>query len=177
MHVRLDDEQWEVDGEMSLGEILAHVNDRAQASGRIVTELAIDGRRLTDRELVPSLLARAAKDVAMVHATSITMQALAAAANSSMRQFAELLKREGATLARNLRAGRGDLAPLDLWLGKLADYVELAETLRQRCPDTAGSASMAAPLASVIDARETQDTVRLADVLEFELLPCLAAHG
>jgi hypothetical protein len=176
MQVMLDDEQWEVDGDGSLGEILAHVSDRAQANDRIVTGLAIDGHPVTDRDLTPALLARSAADVATVRAASCTMRELAATARTSLKQFADLLKSEGATLATDLRAGRDDLAPLDLWLGKLADYVELAETVCRRWPEGETGVSMAAPLASLIDARATHDTVRLADVLEFELLPCLECH-
>jgi hypothetical protein len=176
MQVILDGEQWEVDGNASLGEILAHVNDRAQANDRLVTGLAIDGHPVTDRDLTPALLARSAADVATVRAASCTMRELAATARTSLKQFAELLKSEGAALAMDLRAGRDDLAPLDLWLGKLADYVELAEVVYRQWPEGETSTSMAAPLARVIDARATHDTVRLADVLEFELLPCLERH-
>ncbi len=173
MQVMLDDEQWEVNGEASLGEILAQVNDRAQAKDRVVTGLAIDGRRMTDRDLTPSLLTRAAKDVATVRAASCTIPELVASARESLNQFATVLKREGEILVRDLRAGHGDLALFDLWLGKLADYVELAETVRRGESELPAEASMTTALASLINARTNLDTVRLADVLEYELLPCL----
>lgn len=173
MRVMLDNEQWEVKGVQSLGEVLAEVSDRAYARNRVVTTLAIDGRPMTDRDLTPALLAQATTDVVTVQATSRTIRELAETAREPIKKFAAILTQEGEMLVRALRGGSGDLTALDRWLGKLADHVELVERVRSVEVGLAAGTSLATVAARLLDARTSGDMVRLADVLEYELLPSL----
>ena len=68
--------------------------------------------------------------------------------------------------------------PIDDWFGRLADYVEWAELARSHHASQAPADSIAGWLQEMIQARETGDVVRLADVLEFEVIPRLPdSHG
>src|SRR3954447_6094218 len=70
MHVSLDAEQWAVSDDTSLLEVLAQVSNKAQDRRRIVTSLKIGGRAHSDRDLVPALLARTARESGPVEALS-----------------------------------------------------------------------------------------------------------
>ena len=63
----------------------------------------------------------------------------------------------------------------DAWLGRLADYAEMAQTGQaQGLSDTAATNALQW-MQELVDARLAADPVRLADILEYELLPALAA--
>ncbi|MEW6248552.1 MAG: hypothetical protein AB1555_17860 [Nitrospirota bacterium] len=173
MQVILDEERWEIEDGASLMEVLAQVSERTKAKQRIVTGLEIEGRRMTDRDLTPAFLARAAREVGNVRATSQTALEILAGAQASIERFGSLLKTEGRRLVIALREGQGALAPVDTWLGQLADYLEVAEVASHNRSSLAGREALASVLADVMEARAAGDTVRLADLVEYELLPNL----
>ncbi len=177
MQVILDHEEWEVANEVLLADVLAQVSDRAQAQSRIVTSLIVGGRSLSDRDLEPTLLATKAGEAGGVHATSQAMSEVLQAAQHSLRKYAGLLRDEGAALVRPLRIGTGDRGSLDAWLGKLADYLEMTETARAHALPDIPADSLIPWIQEVVDARAAADSVRLADLLEYELLPRLAGSG
>ena len=50
MLVQLDEETWEVSDTDRLEEVLANLSDRAQAQGRLVTELTVGNRPMRSEE-------------------------------------------------------------------------------------------------------------------------------
>lgn len=175
MQVILDHEEWEVANEVLLADVLAQVSDRAQAQSRIVTSLIVGGRPLSDRDLEPTLLATKAGEAGGVHATSQAMSEVLQAAQHSLRKYAGLLRDEGAALIRPLRIGTGDRGSLDAWFGKLADYLEMTETASAHESPMCCRDSLVPWVQELMEARNAGDLVRLADLLEYELLPRLAA--
>ena len=173
MNITLDEERWQLPDDMSLMEALAQVSDRAQSKGCFVTQLTVGGRTVTDRDLQPSFLAQKGTDVVTVEAVSRSLGAIMSDAAVTMARFSAELKGDGDALVAGLRAGRGGFAALDTWLGRLADYAEIAMAGRtQGLPDT-GMTRALPWIQELVDARQAADAVRLADILEYELLPAL----
>ena len=80
---------------------------------------------------------------------------------------------KGHTIASAFRAGRSHVGALDLWLGKLADYLELMEGGRiSRC-DSEEERPLSAWVRELLMARDVRDIVLMADLLEYEILPRL----
>jgi hypothetical protein len=67
-----------------------------------------------------------------------------------------------------------DLSLLDLWLGKVADVVEIIGNGPKQ-PGTESPARVVAGwMEEFLEARRLRDTVRMADLLEYEVLPRLS---
>lgn len=177
MHITLDQEQWQLPDETSLMEALAHVSDKAQLKGCLVTTLVVGGRTITDRDLDPAFLAKRGSEVSTIEATSRSLRAIMADASETKIRFSVQLKREGEVLVGPLRAGRGGFVALDTWLGRLADYAEMADTERLHGITDPAGAAVLSWIPEVLEARQAGDAVRLADILEYELLPNLAHPG
>ena len=108
-----------------------------------------------------------------VGTVSRSLGAIMSDAAVTMARFSAELKGDGDALVAGLRAGRGGFAALDTWLGRLADYAEIAMAGRtQGLPDT-GMTRALPWIQELVDARQAADAVRLADILEYELLPAL----
>ncbi len=175
MQVILDQEQWEVADDVLLADVLAQVSDRAQAQSRIVTSLTVGDRPLSDRDLEPTLLATKAGETGGVRATSQAVREVLQAAQQSLRKYAGFLRDEGAVLIRSFRTGTGNLGSLDVWLGKLADYLEMTETASAHGSSVSDRNSLVSWVQELMEARNAGDPVRLADLLEYELLPRLVS--
>ena len=173
MDITLDEERWQLPDETSLMEALAQVSDKAQSKGCFVTRLTVGGRTVTDRDLEPSFLAQKGADVSTVDAVSRSLRTIVSDAAGTMARFSLQLKQDGEALIGPLRAGRGGFAAFDGWLGRLADYAEIAVAGRtQGLPET--GVTRALPwIQELVDARQAADPIRLADILEYELLPAL----
>jgi hypothetical protein len=173
MDITLDEERWQLPDDTSLMEALAQVSDKAQSKGCFVTQLTVGGRAVTDRDLQPAFLAQKGADVPTIQAVSRSLRAIMSDAAVTMARFSAQLKSDGEALVGALRAGRGGFVTLDTWLGRLADYAEMAVAGRtQGLPDT--GVTRALPwIQELVDARQAADAVRLADILEYELLPTL----
>jgi ABC-type transporter Mla subunit MlaD len=171
MQIVLDQDQWEVADGTLLGEIFAQVSDRAQAKERFVTSLSIGERRLTDRDLEPTLLARAANEVGPIKATSKALKDILAEAQPTLTQFETELKAEARTLLSSIRAGLNGVNSVDAWLGRFADYIEMVELVRTQAGDRSQETSLTPWISELLEARTAGDSVRVTDVLEFELIP------
>jgi hypothetical protein len=66
---------------------------------------------------------------------------------------------------------------LDLWLGKLADYLELVEGDRISRRKGEDERPLSAWVRELLTARNGRDIVLMADLLEFEILPRLQSNG
>ncbi|MER3424863.1 MAG: hypothetical protein C4293_18220 [Nitrospiraceae bacterium] len=173
MQITLDEERWEVADELSVQEMLAQVSDRAHAKRRLVTSLEAGGRRLTDRDLQPAFLARPGREVGEIHATSQSLEEILNSASEHLRQFGVLVKEKGLSLIGPLRTGAGSVASLDAWFGLLADYVEASEAAGLHKCSGLSDETLASWIAPLLAARAAEDPVRLADLMEYELLPRL----
>lgn len=174
MDVTLDEERWQLPDDTSLMEALAQVSDKAQQKGCFITSLTVGGRSVTDRDLDPPFLAQKGTEVSTIEAVSRSFRAILSDAAATMRLFSAQLKQDGEALVGPLRAGRGGFAPLDAWLGRLADYAEMTEAGRSEGLSGIGAAGAIPWMQELVDARHAADSVRLADILEYELLPTLA---
>ncbi len=74
MQVQLDEEIWEMNDSVRLEEVLANLSDRAQAKGRLVTELMVGNQKMTDRELVFPTLAQVASSFGSIAARSEALE-------------------------------------------------------------------------------------------------------
>ena len=174
MEITLDEERWQLPDDTSLMEALAQVSDKAERKGCFVTSLSVGGRNITDRDLDPAFLAQKGSEVSSIEARSRSLRTIMAEAAGTMRLFSAQLKHDGEALIGPLRADRGGFAALDAWLGRLADYAEMAEAGRaQGVADTTATKALQW-MQELVDARQSADPVRLADILEYELLPALA---
>lgn len=175
MEVVLDQEQWEAGSQATLGDVLADISERAHARARLVTSVQLDQRRLTDRDLDAGLLAEPSHRFSRLTATSQTMDDILQSAQGTIRRYREAVWQEGARLLSGLRVGGQRLTALDAWLGQLADYLELVEGTKSASPSAKGGGELARWVQELVAARTSEDAVRMADVLEYELLPRLAA--
>jgi hypothetical protein len=64
---------------------------------------------------------------------------------------------------------------LDRWFGQLADYVECLQAAGQGRQAGGDLQAFSSWIQELLDARSIQDPVRVADILEFEILPYLAS--
>ncbi len=178
MRIVLDEERWEAADDLSLQEILAQVSDRAHAKRRLVTFLEVGGKRLTDRDLAPALLARLGREVGDIRATSQSLEDILNGASEPLRRFGALIKEQGRTLIGDLRTGtgRGAVASLDAWLGLVADYLEATEAAGLSTRAARPGEPLSPWIPPLLEARAAEDAVRLADLIEYELLPRLPGY-
>jgi hypothetical protein len=171
MHITLDDDQWIAATDASLGDVFAELSERAHAKARIVTTMMLDRRRLTDRDLEPRLLQESSAKFSNLVATSRTQKEIIQDARAAIDQYRELVVQEGSSLVRQLRQGMQELSALDRWLGKVADLLEL---IGHNAPNPEASSNVRAMvkwMEELLGARHLSDTVRMADLLEYEILP------
>jgi hypothetical protein len=173
MRVTLDQEQWDAVAGATLGDVLADVSERAQARSRIVTSLRLDQRAITDRDLDAEFLREASGRFIQLTAVSQSVQTLMESAREVAARYARDLRAEGLTIASAFRAGRSHVGALDLWLGKLADYLELVEGSRTSRRATEAERPLSTWVRELLTARNGRDLVLMADLLEYEILPRL----
>ena len=174
MRITLDQDQWDVREDQLVGEVLAQVSDRARARQRLVTSLRLGGRPITDRDLIPTLLAKSLKEVGPIEAISKDVTIVVGSARSAMIRLAAILEAEAHGFLLPLRT-RGTIpTALDRWFGLLADYLELFQTAAEVNSSGGELKAFASWIQELLDARSLKDPVRIADILEFEILPQLA---
>ncbi len=174
MHITLDDEQWVAPKDATLRDIFTDLSERAFAKSRIVTTMRLDHRQITDRDIDAQLLQTPSSGFSDLVATSSTQQDIIQAARGSISRYSEQVVAEGNQLVGLLRSGMPDVAVLDRWLGKVADILEL---MKHRQPNSTGESDLPATVEWVeklLGARQVRDTVRMADLLEYEILPRLS---
>lgn len=175
MQITLDDDQWVAATDASLGDAFAELSDRAHAKARIVTTMMLDRRRLTDRDLEPRLLQEPSAKFSNLVATSRTQAEIIQDARGAIDQYRELVVQEGSSLVRQLRQGIQELSSLDRWLGKVADLLELIGVNAPNLDASSNVRATAKWIEELLGARSLGDTVRMADLLEYEILPRLSS--
>ncbi|MBL8073598.1 MAG: hypothetical protein JNL29_04450 [Nitrospira sp.] len=175
MNVKLDNEQWQAISTATLGDILAELSERADARSRIVTKIVLDHRRITDRDIDPHLLQQPATSYRELVATSETQLEMIESARGAIERYCRLVVAEGTSLANQFRMGVQDLSSFDAWLGKVADAVEVIENGRKQVGTPSQGQAIAGWIEQLLAARHIHDTVRMADLLEYEILPRIAA--
>lgn len=136
--------------------------------------MTLDRRRITDRDIDPTLLQESSGKYRELVATSATQQAILESARGAIDRFRELVVEEGTSLVGQLRLGVQDLSLLDLWLGKVADVVELIGNGPKQLGTESPAHLVAGWMEAFLEARCLRDTVRMADLLEYEVLPRLS---
>lgn len=174
MLVQLDEETWEVSDRLPLEEVLANLSDRAEAQGRLVTELIVGNQHMTDRELVPLTLAKVASSFGTIAAKSERMNNILQHSEETGKKFGQQIRSDAQQLVEELRQGKSVMQKLDQWFGKMADYLEWAQIQRT----VSGSQQQEAKGLSywvneLMNARQTLDEVRMTDMLEYEVIPRL----
>lgn len=174
MHITLDQEQWEAGTGTTLGDVLADVSERAYKRSCVVTSLTVDQRIITDRDIDAMLLTESTTSFTQLTATSQAMQDIVHSAQRSVARYADIIRTEGNALVSNFRLGQQAVDKLDLWLGQLADYIEWAEGFCKATKPDETAPPLNSWVRELLDARDTRDTVRMADLLEYEILPRVA---
>jgi hypothetical protein len=174
MRITLDQDQWDVSDDQSVSEVLTQVSDRAHAQHRLVTSLKLGGSPITDRDLQPMLLSKLLKEVGPIDARSQNIPEIMANAAPAIAKFASTLKAEAQGFLTPLRLTGIIPSALDRWFGQLADYVELLQATGPGSQARGDLPAISSWIQELLDARSIQDPVRMADILEFEILPQLA---
>ena len=175
MNIQLDGEQWQAGSAATLGDILVDLSERAHARSRIVTTVTLDSRRITDRDLDPQLLQQPSAHYRELVVTSATQQEIIESARGAIERYRSLVVAEGTSLANQFRMGGQDLSSFDVWLGKVADAVEIIENGQKQLGRESPGQVIAGWIEELLAARRIHDTVRMADLLEYEILPRIAA--
>ncbi len=175
MRITLDQDQWDVSDDQLVSEALTEVSDRADARYRLVTSLKLGGRSITDRDLQPLLLNKLLKEVGPIEACSQNLPEIMTNAAPAIARFASTLKAEAREFLVPLRINGVIPIALDRWFGALADYVELLQAGGPEGSATGDLQAVSSWIQELLEARSVQDPVRVADILEFEILPQLAS--
>jgi hypothetical protein len=94
-------------------------------------------------------------------------------ATPTITRFSSTLRAQAQGFLTPLRMNGIIPSSLDRWFGQLADYMEL---LQVAGPGSQADLQALSPwIQDLLDARSIQDPVRIADILEFEILPRLAS--
>ena len=173
MHITLDGEQWQIPDDTSLMNALAFLSDKAHAQHRIVTSLTIGGKAISDRDLDPAFLNQRGQDVGEVSGRSQSLHAIITDAKQAIDRFAAQLRADGFGLLGPLRSGTGQVGTIGAWLGRLADQTEKLEAGRLQVGAGLSSAPLLPWIQELLGARTFADPIRVADLLEYELLPLL----
>ncbi|MBA5873435.1 MAG: hypothetical protein GDA66_02625 [Nitrospira sp. CR1.2] len=177
MHITLDGEQLQLPDDTLMMNALAALSDRAHAQHRIVTSLTVGGKAISDRDLTPQFLNQPARDVGAMQAVSQSLHTIIVEAQHALERFAAELRTDGQVLLAPLRSGTAHVGTIDAWLGRLADYTEMLEAGHAQGVEGLSSAPLLPWIQELLGARTTADPIRVADLLEYELLPRLADTG
>ncbi len=174
MLVQLDEKTWEVSDTDRLGVVLADLSDRAEAQGRMVTQLVVGDQRMTDRELVPPTLEKIASTFGRIAAKSERMDSILQNSEETGRKFGRQLGVQALQLAGDFRQGKKGMGPLDQWFGQIADYLEWLQNqqgVNRALPKE--DQDLSHWVNELMIARKKFDEVRVADMLEYEVIPRL----
>ncbi len=174
MLVQLDEKTWEVSDTDRLEEVLADLSDRAQAQGRLVTQLVVGDQPMTDRELVPPTLAKAVSTFGKIAAKSERMDSVLQNSEETARKFGHQIRMNAQQLVEDFRQGRSGMRQLDQWFGQMADYLEWTQ-IQQSMGRSLPKEPQDLPhwVNELMTARKNLDEVRVADMLEYEVIPRL----
>ena len=174
MLVQLDEKTWEVSDTDQLEKVLADLSDRAQAQGRMVTQLVIDDQPMTEQELVPPTLAKVVSTFGKISAKSERMDNILKNSQETAKKFGHQIRVDAQQLVEDFRRGKSGMRQLDQWFGQIADYLEWIQIQK-----SVSGESMTEPqdlshwVNELMNARKSFDEVRVADMLEYEVIPRL----
>jgi hypothetical protein len=174
MLVQLDEETWEISDTERLEEVLTNLSDRAEAQGRLVTELNVGNRPMTDRELVPPTLSKMASSFGTISAKSEPIASIVQHSEETGKKFGQHVRSQAQQVVEGFRQGRGVMRQLDQWFGQVADYLEW-----EQIQGAVGTQQLKEPeglsfwVNELLNARNNCDNVRVADMLEYEIIPRL----
>ncbi len=174
MLVQLDEETWEVGETDRLEEVLADLSDRAQAKGRLVTQLIIGDHPMTDLELVPPTLAKVASTFGKISAKSERMDSIIQNSGETAKKFGQQIRENAQQLVEDFRQGKSGMRQLDQWFGQIADYLEW-DQIHQSVgpPQSRETEDLPFWVNELMNARQSLDEVRVTDMLEYEVIPRL----
>ena len=175
MRITLDHDQWDVSDDQPVSDALTQISDRAHVRHRLVTSLKLGGSPITDRDLQPMLLSKLLKEVGPIDACSQNIPEIMTSAAPTITKFASTLKAEAQGFLTPLRMNGIIPSGLDRWFGQLADYVELLQAAGPGRPAGGDLQALSSWIQELLDARSIEDPVRMADILEFEVIPHLAS--
>ncbi|MDR4494357.1 MAG: hypothetical protein AB7P17_07925 [Nitrospirales bacterium] len=173
MRVQLDHDVWEMEDTARLEEVLADLSDRAQAKGCLVTKLTVANRIMTDRELVPLTLSQPARLFDPIQALSERMDTLMQQSEDTAKKFVRQINEEAQEIVEGFRMGRPSIPSLDRWFGQMADYLEWGHIHASLGMSGGYASSLNGWVEELMNARKIQDPVRVADILEYEIIPLL----
>ncbi len=173
MRVQLDEETWEVSDTIRLEEVLANLSDRAGAQGRLVTQLFVGNRAMTDRELVPPTLSQVASSFGSIAAKSEKMEHIVQESEEKGQAFGRQLRSQAEQVLKSIRQGRGGMRQLDQWFGQVADYLEWQDIQQTIVGSQLNCKDLAFWINELMAARKNADEVRMVDMLEYEVVPRL----
>ncbi len=174
MLVQLDKDTWEVSDTDRLEEVLANLSDRAEAQGRLVTELIVGNQPMTDRELVPQTLSKVASSYGSITAKSERMDSIVQHSEETGKKFGQQVRSQAQQVVEDFRQGKCVMQQLDQWFGQIADYLEWVQIQGSVCvPQSKESQDLSYWVNELLHARKNLDTVRITDMLEYEIIPRL----
>ncbi len=157
---------------------------RAQAAGRLVVSVAVDGRELTDEQLSDALGQAvppgAQVDFETADPRELSLEALRATRDELRRAAADAAAAAGRLNAGDVAGGMGAVGPLvQVWRAVYQAVVQCGEACRvdlTRIQFDAQSvadhlAALAERLRELRDALDARDFVRVADFLHYEFPP------
>jgi hypothetical protein len=121
-------------------------------------------------------LGKRLKDVGPIDACSQDIPEIMAGAAPAIARFASTLAVEAQGFIAPLRMSGVVPSALDRWFGQLADYMELLQAAERGGQGREDLQALSSWVQELLNARSVQDPVRLADILEFEVLPYLAGR-
>ena len=174
MLVQLDEDTWEVSDTLRLEEVLANISDRAEVQGRLVTELVVGNQSMSQRELVPHTLSKIVSSFGSVAAKSERKESLIQRFAVTGKNFGQQVRFDAQNIVEEFRRGNGVVRQLDQWFGQMADFLEWDQlqmlSTEQRSQDPQNLSHWVQEL---MYARQNLDEVRIADILEYEVIPRL----
>ncbi len=173
MQVQLDEEIWEMSDELRLEVVLANLSDRAQERGRLVTQLVVGEREMTDRDLIPVTLSQLAGTFGKIAAKSERLENIVQDSQQTACNFGQQLYHEAQRLMQEFRLGMGAMRLLDQWFGQMADYLEWLQIHQSVAAQESTEQGLTHWVNELIAARNGEDSVRIADLLEYEIIPRL----
>ena len=171
MLVQLDEETWEVGETDRLEEVLADLSNRAQAKGRLVTELMVGDQPMTDLELVPPTLAKVASTFGKISAKSERMDSILKNSGETAKKFGQQVRENAQQIVEDFRRGKSGMRQLDQWFGQIADYLEWAQIQQSvGASQSTESQGLSYWVNELMNARQSLDEVRVTDILEYEVI-------
>jgi hypothetical protein len=122
------------------------------------------------------LLGKFLKEVGSIEARSQNISEIMTDAAQAITRFGSTLNAEAQGFLTPLRMTGIIPSALDRWFGQLADFVELLQAAGHGSSARNDLQALSPWIQELLDARSNQDPVRLADILEFEVLPHLATR-